>query len=151
MEYNFQSIENHLTVLCRSKSGDWDNVEYSELNDDELKKEWICVRTQFELKYCVDDSSAYQDQLLRLLRSTRQKICETNKPILKVCGTEIILKKDKALVGIGKNAKISAANQQTRIQSMTINPNRFDTLNIALHSGEGDAFADDISSSFSSK
>lgn len=126
-------------------------MEYVELNDDELKKEWVCVRTQFHLKYCISDSSAYREQLLQLLQNTRSKICETNKPILKVCGTEIILKKDKGLVGIGKNAKISAAVQQTKTESKNINSNRFDTLNIELGCGEDDASTDDISSLFSSK
>lgn len=140
-----------MTVLFKNKSGDWETVEFVELNEDELKKEWICVRTQFHLKYCVNDSSAYREQLLQLLQTTRSKICETNKPILKVSETEITLKKDKGLVGIGKNAKISAAIQQTKANSKNTNPNQFDTLNIELNSGEDDASTDDISSLFSSK
>lgn len=141
-----------MTVLSKSKSEGWDTVEFVELNDDELKKEWICVRTQFHLKYSVNESSAYREQLLQLLQNTRSKICETNKPILKVSDTEITLKKDKGLVGIGKNAKISAAIQQTKTNSKNTNPNQFDTLNIELMSGEDDASTDDdISSLFSSK
>lgn len=141
-----------MTVLSKSKSEGWDTVEFVELNDDELKKEWICVRTQFHLKYSVNESSAYREQLLQLLQNTRSKICETNKPILRVSDTEITLKKDKGLVGIGKNAKISAAIQQTKTNSKNTNPNQFDTLNIELMSGEDDASTDDdISSLFSSK
>lgn len=141
-----------MTVLSKSKSEGWDTVEFVELNDDELKKEWICVRTQFHLKYSVNESSAYREQLLQLLQNTRSKICETNKPILKVSDTEITLKKDKGLVGIGKNAKISAAIQQTKTNSKNTNPNQFDTLNLELMSGEDDASTDDdISSLFSSK
>lgn len=126
-------------------------MEHVELNEDELKKDWICVRTQFHLKYCVDGSSAYREQLLALLKSTRSKICESNKPILKVIGTEIVLKKDKELVGIGKNAKISAAVQQYKINSKCINSSQFDTLNISVSSEEDDAPTNDISSLFSSK
>lgn len=137
-------------MLCKSKTGDWETVEYAEQNDDELKKEWICVRTQFNLKYCVNDTSAYREQLLQLLQTTRSRICETNKPILKVRDTEIVLKKDKGLVGIGKNAKISAAIQQTKANARNTNPNQFDTLNIELCSGEEDASADDISTLFAS-
>lgn len=139
-------------MLSKSKSGDWDTVEYVELNEDELKKEWICVRTQFHLKYCVDDSSAYREQLLQLLKSTKSKICETNKPILKVDGTEITLKKDKGLVGIGKNAKMTAAVQQTKTDpKKNINAHQFETLNILISGGEEDASTDDISASFSSE
>lgn len=151
LKYNLQSSDNHLIVLCKSKSGDWDTVEFVELSDDELKKEWICVRTQFHLKYCVNDSSAYREQLLQLLQNTRLKICETNKPILKVCETEIVLKKDKGLVGIGKNAKLTAAVQQTKANSKNTNPNQFDTLNIEIGSGDDDTSTDDISTLFSSK
>lgn len=151
LNYNLQSPNSQLTVLCKCKSGDWETVEYVEQNEDELKKEWICVRTQFHLKYCVNDSSAYREELLQLLQSTRSKICETNKPILKVCDTEIVLKKDKGLVGIGKNAKISAAVQQTKANAKNTDPNQFDTLNIELSCGEDDAAIDDIGSLFSSK
>lgn len=141
-------------VQSKNKTGEWETVEYSELNEDELKKEWICVRTQFQLKYFVDDSSAYKEQLIQLLQSTRSKVCETNKPILKVTGTEIMLKKDKGLVGIGKNAKISAAVQQTKTDQKPCcesNPNQFETLNIVLTPGDEDTSVDDINAVFSSK
>lgn len=154
LKYNLQSAENQLVVHSKSKSGEWDAVEYVEFNEDELKKEWICVRTQFQLKYSVENSTAYREQLIQLLQSTRSKVCETNKPILKVSGTEIVLKKDKGLVGIGKNAKISAAVQQTKNDQKPCcesNPNEFETLNIVLTSGDEETSVDDISAVFSSK
>lgn len=137
--------------MFKNKSEEWETVEFVEFDEDELKKEWICVRTQFHLKYSVNDSSSYREQLLELLQTTRTKICETNKPVLKVSDTEIVLKKDKGLVGIGKNAKISAAIQQTKANSKNANPNQFDSLNIELNCGDDDASIDDISALFSSK
>lgn len=154
MKCNLESAENKLTVVSKNKSGEWDTVEYVDFTDDELKKEWICVRTQFHLKYSVDDPSTYRDQLIQLLQLTRSKICETNKPILKISGTEIVLKKDKGLVGIGKNAKISAAVQQTKNDQTACcesNVNQFETLSIVLTPGDEDTSVDDISSVFSSK
>lgn len=81
------------------------------------------------------------------------KICETNKPILNISGTEIILKKDKGLVGIGKNAKINAAVQQTKNDQnpSQSNPEQFETLNIVIGVGDVDSTVDDINSIFSSK
>lgn len=149
-----QSAENKLVVRSKNKSGEWDTVDYVELNEDELKKEWICVRTQFQLKYSVEDASKYREQLIQLLQTTRSKVCDTNKPILKVCGTEIILKKDKCLIGIGKNAKLSAAVQQTKTDKKSCcesNSNQFETLNILLAPGDEDTSIDDISRAFSSK
>lgn len=138
-------------VVLKNKSGEWDTVEYVELNEDELKKEWICVRTQLNLKYSVECTSTYRDQLIQLLQSTRTKICETDKPILKVMGTDIVLKKDKGLIGIGKNAKISAAVQQTKTNSKCCDTtsNQFETLNIILTPGDEDASVEDLK--FSSK
>lgn len=154
MKFNLESAENKLTVVSKNKSGEWETVEYVDFTDDELKKEWICVRTQFHLKYSVDDTSKYRDQLIQLLQSTRSKVCETNKPNLKIAGTEIVLKKDKGLVGIGKNAKISAAVQQTKTDQKACcesNINQFETLNITVTTGDEDTSVDDISSVFSSK
>lgn len=128
-------------------------MTYAELTEEELRKEWICIRTKFELKFSVENTSTYREQLIELLQSTRKKICETNKPILKIAGTEISLKKDKGLVGIGKNAKISAALQQTKNDQNppSSNTNRFEILNILLGPGEEDAAIDDINSIFSSE
>lgn len=128
-------------------------MTYTELTEEELRKEWICIRTKFQLKFSVENTSTYREQLIELLQSTRTKICETNKPILKITGTEIILKKDKGLVGIGKNAKISAAVQQTKTDQNTSssNANQFEILNIVLGPGENDASVDDINSIFSSE
>lgn len=123
------------------------------MTEDELKKEWVCFRTKFQLKYSIESSSNYQDRLIELLKSTRVKICETNKPILKISGTEIILKKDKGLVGIGKNAKLNAAVQQMKNDQnpSQSNPNHFETLNIVIGAGDEDSTVDDINSIFSSK
>lgn len=153
MKYNLTVSEDKLTVLSKNKAGEWETVAYVELTEEELKKEWICIRTKFQLNYSVGNVSSYREQLIELLQSTRKKICETNKPILKVTGTEIVLKKDKGLVGIGKNAKISAAVQQTKIDANTAvtNTNQFDVLNIVLGPDDTDATSDDISALFSSK
>lgn len=123
------------------------------MTEDELKKEWVCLRTKFQLKYSVESSSNYQARLTELLKLTRVKICETNKPILNISGTEIILKKDKGLVGIGKNAKINAAVQQTKNDQnpSQSNPEQFETLNIVIGVGDVDSTVDDINSIFSSK
>lgn len=155
LKYNLQSSEDQLVVEWKNKSNEWETISYHEFSEDELKKEWVCLRTQFQLKYSIDNASNYREQLIELLKSTRTKICETNKPIFKVTGTEIILKKDKGLVGIGKNAKISAAVQQTKTNQNVSqsNPNQFETLTIEIGPGDGDdsAAVDDISSIFSSK
>lgn len=151
LKCSLQSSDNQLAVASKNKSGEWETVEYAELTEDELRKEWICICTEFRLSYFVEDASKYRERLLQLLQSTREKTCETPKPILKVSGTEIILKKEKGLVGIGKNAKISAAVQQTKTDQNSSNPNQFETLNIVLESGEEESIVDGISSVFSSK
>lgn len=113
------------------------------------------MRTKFHLKYSVADNGDYREQFSKLLQTTRSKICETNKPTLKVIGTEIVLKKDKGLVGIGKNAKISAAVQQTKNErnaaAATQSNNKFEVLNIEVGAVEQDASVDDISLLFSSE
>ncbi|XP_055311397.1 ufm1-specific protease 2 [Sitodiplosis mosellana] len=151
LKYNLQSSDNQLVVGWKNKSNEWETVSYDELTEDELKREWVCLRTQFQLKYSIENTANYREQLIELLESTRKKICETNKPILCISGTEIILKKDKGLVGIGKNAKINAAIQQTKNDQnpSQSNPNQFETLNIVLAAGDDDAAMDDISSIFS--
>lgn len=151
LKFSLQSSNNQLVVASKNKSGEWETVQYAELTEDELRKEWICIRTEFHLSYSVDDASKYRERLLQLLQSTREKTCETHKPILKVSGTEIVLKKEKVLVGIGKNAKISAAVQQTKGEQNSSNPNQFETLNIVLESGEDESIVDGINSAFSSK
>lgn len=147
-----QSSDNQLTVVWKNKTNEWETVSYVELTDDELKKEWVCLRTQFQLKYSIENASNYRERLIELLELTRTKICETNKPTLSISGTEIVLKKDKGLVGIGKNAKINAAVQQTKNDQNTSasDTNQFETLNIVIGPGDDDAAIDDISSIFSS-
>lgn len=160
LKYNIaiENISERLSVAWKnSKSGEWEtNVSYAELTEDELQKEWVCLRTKFQLKYAVvSNGGDYHEQLRQLLQTTRTKICETNKPVLKVIGTEIVLKKEKGLVGIGKNAKISAAVQQTKNEqnSATTQANKFEVLNIEVAAGEQDAstVVDDISLLFSSE
>lgn len=151
IKYNLSSAEDKLVIVWKNKSNEWENVSFVEFTDDELKKEWVCLRTQFKLKYSIENASNYRSQLLDLLKATRTKICETNKPILKISNTEIVLKKDKGLVGIGKNAKISAAVQQTKTDQSQSNSNHFETLNIVVEAGEESPSVDDISAIFSSK
>lgn len=153
LKYQLKADDDKLSCNWKNKSGEWEITPYTELDEDELKKEWICVRTQFQLKYSVENVSTYQEQLHELVKTTRTKICATHKPVLKVSGTEIVLKKDKGLVGIGKNAKISAALQQTKAgQTAASNTsNQFDVLNIEIFPGDDEAAAEDISSKFSSR
>lgn len=154
LKYNLQSSEAQLAVVWKNKSNEWETVPYTELTEDELKKEWVCLRTQFQLKYLVDNTSNYRKQLIELLNATKTKICETNRPTLKISGTDIILKKDKGLIGIGKNAKINAAVQQIKTDQ---NPSQsslkqFDILNINIEANDDDAATvNDISTIFSSK
>lgn len=151
LNYSLESSEDQLAVVFKNKTNEWEPTTYSELTEDELKKDWVCLRTKFQLNFAVENKSNYQMELIQLLRSTKTKICETNKPILKVTGTEIILKKDKGLVNIGKNAKISAAIQQVKNSQNIIQSNHLEILNIEIGVGDDDAAIDDISSLFSSK
>lgn len=152
LKYNLQSSDNQLTIVWKNKTNEWETVSYVELTDEELRKEWVCLRTQFQLRYSIENASNYRERLIELLEVTRTKICETNKPTLSISGTEIVLKKDKGLVGIGKNAKINAAVQQTKTDQNTSasDSNQFETLNIVIGPGDDDAAIDDISSIFSS-
>lgn len=137
-----------LNIFNRGKSKELEESSYELFEESELFREWICLRTKFTLKYTIE--SGYQEQLLSNLKATRTKLCETNKPIFKIDGTDIILKKDKGLVGIGKNAKVSAAILQAKKQQTDAVPSKFDVLNIVLAPGDDDANVDDVSSLFAS-
>lgn len=148
LEYNLKSFE--LTAKIKSKSNEWENVAYDSFKELELWKEWICLRTKFTLKYIVDSSKSLKEQLAE----TRKKLCETNKPVFKIDGTEIMLKKDKVMIGIGKNAKVNAALQQTKKDQSNSNaksdPTKFEVLNFILAPSEEES-VDDISAIFASK
>lgn len=156
LKCNLQSSElnERISVEWKNKCGEWESVSYVELSEDELKKEWVCLRTKFQLKFAAENS----EELLQQLQATKTKICEINKPILYITSTEIILKKEKGLVGIGKNAKISAAVQQAKTQQNISadatdgNANKLEILHIKVAgAGEDDAIIDDISALFSSE
>lgn len=151
IKYSLDASEDQLVAVWKNKSNEWETVAYAELTEHELKKEWVCLRTKFQLNFAVENISNYRNELLQLLQSTKSKICETNKPVLKVAGTEISLKKDKVLVSIGKNAKINAALQQTKTDQSAAQTDQFETLNIVVGAGDDDTVIDDISSLFSSK
>lgn len=139
-----------LSAKIKSKSNEWENVAYDSFKELELWKEWICLRTKFTLKYIVDSSESLREQLV----GTRKKLCETNKPVFKIDGTEIMLKKDKVMIGIGKNAKVNAALQQTKKDQTNSNaksdPTKFEVLNFILAPSEEES-VDDISAIFASE
>lgn len=141
-----------LNVFNKGKSKEFEATQQEVFQENELFREWICLRTKFTLKYSVDSTGDYEEQLLALLKSTRSKLCETNKPIFKIDGTDIILKKDKGLVGIGKNAKVSAAVLQTKKEQPPSigEPTKFEVLNVTLTPGEDEANVDDVSAFFAS-
>lgn len=152
MKYNLQSSDDQLTVVWKNKSNKWESISYVEFNVEELKKEWVCLRTKFQLRYSIENALNYREQLLELLELTRTKICNTKRPNFKIFGTEIILKENKGLVGIGKNAKISAALQQiTNDQNSKSSSTQFETLNMVLAAGDEDATVNDLSAIFSSE
>lgn len=142
-----------LNVFIRGKSKEFEESSFDVIQDKELFGEWAYLLTQFSLRYSVSSGSDYKNQLLNELKATRTKLLETNKPIFKIAGAEIILKKDKGLVGIGKNAKVNAAILQTKKdqQEKSIELSKYDVLNITLEPSEDITNIDDVSSLFASK
>lgn len=141
-----------MTVFIRGKSKEFEESSFDVIQENELFGEWVYLLTKFSLRYSVSSGSDYRTQLLNELKATRTKLCETNKPIFKIAGTEIILKKDKGLVGIGKNAKVNAAVLQTKKDQpdKTIELNKYEVLDITLEPSEDNADVEDVSSLFAS-
>lgn len=142
-----------MNVFIRGKSKEFQESSFDVIKDSELSGEWVYLLTKFSLMYSISSGSDYNNQLLNELKATRSKLCKTNKPIFKIAGTEIILKKDKGLVGIGKNAKVNAAVLQTKKdqREKAIELNKYEVLHISLEPCEDNATVDDISSIFASK
>lgn len=150
-QYNLNSEA--LNVFIRGKSKEFEQSSFDVIKDNQLFGEWVYLLTKFSLRYSVSNGSDYANQLLNELKATRTKLCETNKPTFKIVGTEIILKKDKGLVGIGKNAKVNAAVLQTKKdqQEKDIDLKKYEVLNVTLESNEDNCDVDDVSSLFGSK
>lgn len=152
LTYNFKTAE--LLIQTKDKSGDWLDATHDELTEAEIWKEWVCLRTKFTLKYQIDGSALCKQQLQQLLDETKKKLCETDKPVIKVDGTEIVLKKDKVFVGIGKSTKLSAVVNQARKESVNADgskpdPTQFEVVNFTI--SPSDEGVDDISAVFGSK
>lgn len=152
MKYNLQNPEAALTVLAKNKANEWEVVQHETFSDSELWKEYVCLRTKFSLKFSVENASSYLEQMQLLLNNAKAKLLESNKPTLKIENTEILLKQNKGLAGIGKNGKVSAALLQTKKgESPKTEESQLEVMNIILASGDNDSPIDDISSAFSSK
>lgn len=98
----------------KNKANEWETCTNETVTEEELFKEWICLRTQFQLKFATKSQENYRNQLIATLNESKKKLLESGQAVLKVRGTEIVLKANKGISGIGKNAKVSAALQQTR-------------------------------------
>lgn len=132
---------------------EWETVVHDVFAEEELWKEWVCVRSQFTLKFAIDASIqhyAYQRALIERLNRAKTKLLETHKPTLKIADTEIVLKTGKVMAGIGKNGKVSAALLQTRKGDANEAPNDVNTLNIHVVSDDS-AEPDELSSVFTGK
>lgn len=142
-----------LSVFAKNKSNEWEKITHEVLAEEELWKEWICIRSQFTLKFAIDQSlqqEAYRTELANRLAEAKAKLLETQKPTLKIAGSEIVLKAGKVMTGIGKNGKVSAALLQTKKSDANEAVNGFNTLNIHVLSDENST-VDELSSVFTSK
>lgn len=141
-----------LVVLSKNKAKEWEAVKHEIFAVKELWKEWVCLRTKFSLKFSVENASSYHEEIKNLLNATKTRLLESKKPVLKIDKTEIVLKKDKGLIGIGKNGKVSAALQQTKQNEVAKSElNAFQVMNIILAPGDEESSIEDISKVFSSE
>lgn len=142
-----------MTVLVKNKSNEWESVTHQVFAEKELWKEWVCIRSQFTLKFAIDPSiqkDAYRTQLIKQLTEEKAKMLETQKPTLKIVDSEIVLKAGKLISGIGKNSKVSAALLQTKKGEANEATNGFSTLNIHVLGNEI-LSANELSSTFTGK
>lgn len=153
LQYNLKSGQ-PLTVSIKNKSNEWEVILYDVITEEELWKEWACLRTRFTLKFSIETNASYQTELLKLLNESKVKLLETHKPTLAIQKTEIVLKKDKAMTGIGKNGKVSGAITQTKSNDSEHKENQqlngFRCLNFDLLPSDG-SVTDDLSAAFTSK
>lgn len=152
VNYDFKSGQ-PLSVWVKNKSNEWESVAHEVIAEEELWKDWVCVRSQFTLKFAFDQNiqhEAYRSELINRLAEAKAKFLETQKPTLKIADTEIVLKAGKVMTGIGKNGKVSAALLQTKKGEASETANGFSTLNIQVLSDENST-SDELSSAFTSK
>lgn len=124
-----------LSVLVKNKTNEWESVAHEVISEDDLWTEWVCIRTQFILKYSIDqgkEQEAFSDELIDRLAETKAKLLDTQKPTLKIDETEIVLNAGKLMSGIGKNGKVSAALLQTKNGDANAEANGFNTLKIRV-------------------
>lgn len=139
INYDFKNGQ-HLYVFNKTKTNEWDSATHEVINENDLWKEWVCLRTNFTLKFNVESVD-------KQLNETKLKLLNSEKPIFKIAGTEIVLKAGKVISGIGKNAKVSVALQQAQIKNDKIN-----CLNFSVHSDESTASdVDELSRKFTGK
>lgn len=78
------------------------------------------------------------------------KLCDSNKPVIKVNDTGIVLKKNKAFAGIAKSTKVSSVLKQTKnAEAQKADPSQFEVLNFTI--SPDDENIEDFSSMFGSK
>lgn len=137
-------------MLVKNQSNEWESVAHEVINEEELWKEWVCVRSQFRLNFSIDQSiqhEAYCTELVNRLAEAKVKLLETLKPTLKIDDSEIILKAGKVMSGIGKNGKVSAALLQTTKSGGNEATTGFSTLSIQVLSDS----INELSTVFTSK
>lgn len=139
-----------MSVSVKNKSNEWEEVAHEVINEEELWKEWVCIRSQFRLNFSIDQSiqhEAYCTELINRLAEAKVKLLETLKPTLKIVNSEILLKAGKVMSGIGKNGKVSAALLQAKKGDGNEATIGFSTLSIQVLSDS----IDELSSVFTSK
>lgn len=152
VNYDFKSGQ-PLTVFAKNKSKEWENVAHEVITEEEVWKDWVCIRSQFTLKFAIDQSikqEAYHSELIKRLTEAKVKLLETQKPTLKISDTDIVLKAGKVMTGIGKNGKVSAALLQTKKGDAIDAANGFSTLNIVVLSDDNSTVVE-LSSVFTGK
>lgn len=151
ISYNIKTKE--FGIKTKDNSNVWSETSFKEVTDTEIWKEWICLRTKFTLKYNIDSSGSCKEQLQQFLDDTKRKLYETNKPVIKVNGTEIVLKKDAVYVGIAKSTKVSSVLKQSKnaenADGQNPEPSQFHVLNFTISPDNENA--EDLSSMFGSK
>lgn len=139
-----------LSVTVKNKSNEWECVVPDLINEEELWKEWVCIRSPFRLSFPIDQSiqqETYRTELVNRLAEAKAKLLDTLKPTLKIDGSEILLKAGKVMSGIGKNGKVSAALSQKKQANENGTTSGFSTLNIQVLSDS----MNELSSVFTSK
>lgn len=149
--YNIKTSE--FGIKTKDSANVWSESSFEEVSDADIWKEWVCLRTKFTLKYNIDSSRSSKEQLQQFLEDTKTKLCDTNKPVIGVNDTEIVLKKNKNFVGIGKNTKVNGVLKQAKTDGQAdgqkSDPSQFEVLHFTI--SPDDDNVEDISSMFGSK